>query len=384
MDFSLTEDHVALRDAVRRFCDGEYPAHQRGNAEDEALAARRRQGLAELGITGLAIDAEHGGSGYGAVETMLVAHELGRALGGAGWLSSGLPAAALIGAAGSAAQKARWLAAAASGEKVLAFAVGEADARYDTAQIAVRATETGDGWNIDGTKTIVFDAAIADAFVVAVRTSGQRGERNGLSLFVVEATAPGIRLREFETIDARRAAHVSFERVAVNKADLIGEAGHAFELIEAALDRANAALVAESVGALEALLEQTAEHLKTRTQFGAPLAKFQALQHRIADMLISLEQGKSMACAAAMAVDANDPERRRRFVSAAKAYIGDACRSAGEWGIQLHGGMGMTEECRAGHYAKRMFAINMAYGDASWHLQRFTAQRIAAALQEKS
>ncbi|RQH06398.1 acyl-CoA dehydrogenase family protein [Paraburkholderia dinghuensis] len=377
MDFSLTEDHVALQDAVRRFCDGEYPAHLRGNAEDPALASLRRKGLAELGVTGLTIDDEHGGSGYGAVETMLVAQELGRALGGAGWLASGLPAAALIGAAGSDAQKDAWLADVAAGEKVLAFAVGEADARYDTARIAVSATETGDGWKISGTKTIVFDAAIADAFVVAVRTSGQRGDEQGLSLFLVDAKTPGISLRHFETIDAREAAHVAFKDVAVSNADLIGEAGQSYELIEAALDRANAALVAESVGALEALLDHTAEHLKTRTQFGAPLAKFQGLQHRIADMLISLEQSKSMACAAAMAIDENDARRRRRFVSAAKAYVGDACRTAGEWGIQLHGGMGMTEECRAGHYAKRMFAINMSYGDASWHLQRFTEQRLA-------
>lgn len=380
MDFSLTEDHLTLQDAVRRFCDGEYPAHLRGNAEDEALAAKRRQGFAEMGITGLVIDSVHGGSGYGAVETMLVAQQLGRALGGAGWLASGLPAAALIGAAGSEAQKAEWLEAAATGEKVLALAVGEAQARYDIARMAVQAIETGDGWKITGTKTIVFDAAIADAFVVAARTSGQCGDRQGLSLFLVDAKAAGVSLRKFETIDAREAAHVTFDNVGVSKADLIGAAGAAHDLIDAALDRANAALVAESVGALEALLEHTSEHVTTRTQFGAPLAKFQSLQHRVADILISLEQSKSMACAAAMAVDENDPERRRRLVSAAKAFVGDACRTAGEWGIQLHGGMGMTEECRVGHYAKRMFAINMTYGDASWHLQRFTAQRLS---QEK-
>jgi len=377
MDFSLTEDHVALQDAVRRFCDGEYPAHQRGDAEDAALAAHRRQGLAELGITGLTIDPEQGGSGYGAVETMLVAQQLGRALGGAGWLASGMPAAALIGAAGSAQQRTQWLEAAATGEKVLALAVGEADVRYDLTRLAVRAKETGDGWCIDGTKTLVFDAAIADAFVVAVRTSGERGDAHGLSLFLVDSKAPGVTLRNFATIDAREAAHVSFTNVAVSHADLIGVAGEAYTLIEAALDRANAALCAESVGALEALLELTAEHLKTRTQFGAPLAKFQALQHRVADMLIALEQGKSMACAAAMAVDENDPVRRGRLVSSVKAFIGDACKSAGEWAIQLHGAMGMTEECRAGHYAKRMFAINMTYGDATWHLNRFTTQRLA-------
>ncbi|SDB90631.1 acyl-CoA dehydrogenase family protein [Paraburkholderia lycopersici] len=376
MDFSLTEDHVALQDAVRRFCDGEYPAHQRGNAEDAALAARRRAGLAALGVTGLTIAPDFGGSGYGAVETMLVAQQLGRALGGAGWLASGMPAAALIGVAGSAPQRSQWLEAAACGDKVLALAVGEADARYDLSRLAVRATETGDGWRIEGTKTLVFDGGVADAFVVAVRTSGERGSRHGLSLFLVDADAPGITRRSFATIDARGAAHVSFANVAVTAADLIGEAGEACALVEAALDRANAALCAESVGALEALLELTVEHLKTRTQFGAPLAKFQSLQHRIADTLIALEQGKSMACAAAMAVDESDPARRSRFVSAAKAFIGDACKNAGEWAIQLHGAMGMTEECRAGHYAKRMFAINMTYGDATWQLNRFTSHRL--------
>src|SRR6185437_6535573 len=376
MDFSLTEDHVALQDAVRRFCDGEYPAHQRGNAEDAALAARRRRGLAELGVTGLTIDAQYGGSGYGAVETMLVAQQLGRALGGAGWLASGLPAAALIASGGSVEQCVRWLEATATGEKVLAFALGEADARYDVARLAVHAKETGDGWRIDGTKTLVFDAAIADAFVVAVRTSGERGDTYGLSLFLVDAKTTGIALQNFATIDAREAAHVTFANVPVSNAELIGEANEAYGLIEAALDRANAALCAESVGALEALLELTAEHLKTRTQFGAPLAKFQALQHRAAETLIALEQGKSLAGAAAIAVNENDPQRRERCVSAAIALIGDACRTAGEWAIQLHGAMGMTEECRAGHYAKRMFAINMTYGDASWSLNRFTAQRL--------
>lgn len=380
MDFSLTEDHIALQDAVRRFCDGEYPAHQRGNAEDAELACARRRALAELGATGLTIDAEHGGSGYGAVETMLLAHELGRVLGGAGWLASGLPAAEVIEAAGDGAQRARWLRAAATGEKVIAFAVGEADARYELGRINVRAKESGDGWCINGTKTLVFDAAVADAFVVAVRTSGEAAHGNdkrGLSLFIVDAKTPGLRQQSFMTIDAREAAHVSFANVAVSRRDLIGEPGAAYELIEAALDRANAALCAESVGALEALLDLTAEHLKTRTQFGTPLAKFQALQHRVADMLIALEQCKSMACAAAMAVDAGEPEQRRRFVSAAKAFIGDACRTASEWAIQLHGAMGMTEECRVGHYAKRMFAINMTYGDANWHLNRFTAGRLA-------
>jgi alkylation response protein AidB-like acyl-CoA dehydrogenase len=366
MDFSLNDDHVALRDAVQRFCDGEYPAQHRGNPETPELDAQRWAGMAELGLLGLPFDPELGGSGQSAIELMLVAQELGRSLGGGAWLSSVVLAGQLLAEAGTPAQCSRWLPALASGDLRLALAFGEADSRYDLARCATTARTVNGAYRIDGRKTLVLDGDRAHLFLVVARSSGAVNDRHGLSIFAVEAKAPGVRVQPFTTLDGRRAAHVDFDAVEVGAAAIVGMPGGALPV----LDRAAAALCAEAAGAMEALLDLTAEHLKTRKQFGAPLAKFQVLQHRVADMLIALEQAKSMACAAAMAVDAAEPEQRRRIVSAAKALIGQLGRQVGLTAIQLHGAMGMTDECRAGHYAKRLLVINQLFGDASHHLQR--------------
>ncbi|WP_434033753.1 acyl-CoA dehydrogenase family protein [Cupriavidus sp. a3] len=374
MDFSLSDEHLALRDAVRRFCDGEYPAHQRGEAEPAELAAARWAGMADLGLLGLPLADDVGGSAQGPVEMMLVAQELGRALGGAGWLSSVVLAGQLLDEAGSQAQRQRWLPALAGGEARMALACSEADARYDLSRVATLARRDGAGWVLDGTKTLVLEAGSADVFLVVARTAGEVDDADGLSLFLVEAGAAGLSLREFSTLDGRRAAHLTLRGVRVAADALVGEAGAALPLVEAATDRASAMLCAEAVGALEALIELTAEQLKTRKQFGSTLAKFQVLQHRIADMLIALEQGKSMACAAAMAVQEGEPAQRRRLVSAAKVLAGQAGRQLGQWAIQMHGAMGMTDECRVGHYAKRLMVINQLFGDASHHLRRFGGQ----------
>ncbi|QBY53449.1 acyl-CoA dehydrogenase family protein [Cupriavidus oxalaticus] len=374
MDFSLSDEHLALRDAVRRFCDGEYPAHQRGEAEPAELAAARWAGMADLGLLGLPLADDVGGSAQGPVEMMLVAQELGRALGGAGWLSSVVLAGQLLDEAGSQAQRQRWLPALAGGEARMALACSEADARYDLSRVTTLARRDGAGWVLDGTKTLVLEAGSADVFLVVARTAGDADDAAGLSLFLVEAGTSGLSLREFSTLDGRRAAHLTLRGVRVAADALVGEAGAALPLVEAATDRASAMLCAEAVGALEALIELTAEQLKTRKQFGSTLAKFQVLQHRIADMLIALEQGKSMACAAAMAVQEGEPAQRRRLVSAAKVLAGQAGRQLGQWAIQMHGAMGMTDECRVGHYAKRLMVINQLFGDASHHLRRFGGQ----------
>lgn len=371
MDFSLSDEHLALRDAVRRFCDGEYPAHRRGEAEPAELAATRWAGMADLGLLGLPLADDVGGSAQGPVEMMLVAQELGRALGGAGWLSSVVLAGQLLDEAGSQAQRQRWLPALAAGEARMALACGEAEARYDLSRVGTLGRRDGAGWVLDGTKTLVLEAGSADVFLVVARTAGEVDDAAGLSLFLVESGLAGLSLKEFSTLDGRRAAHLTLRGVRVAADALVGEAGAALPLVEAATDRASAMLCAEAVGALEALIELTAEQLKTRKQFGTTLAKFQVLQHRIADMLIALEQSKSMACAAAMAVQEGEPAQRRRLVSAAKVLAGQAGRQLGQWAIQMHGAMGMTEECRVGHYAKRLMVINQLFGDASHHLRRF-------------
>ena len=226
------------------------------------------------------------------------------------------------------------------------------------------------------------------------RTSGDTADRAGLSLFAIQATAPGVKVMPFDTLDGRRAATVEFTKVEVAADNVLGAIGNAAGHVEGALDAACAALCAEAVGAVDTLISLTAEHLRTRQQFGSPLAKFQALQHRLADMAIAREQLDSMACAAAMAVEADDasatgagsdngardmdPESsgntRRRLVSAAKVLAGQLGRQVGASAIQMHGGMGMTDECRVGHYAKRLLVIGQLFGDAAFHLDRMQRQ----------
>ncbi|GLR66968.1 acyl-CoA dehydrogenase [Acidocella aquatica] len=360
MDFSLTGDHLALRDAVRKFCDGEYPLHQCGNAEAATLSASRWAALAELGLFGLDISAAYDGSGLTAVEIMLAAQELGRRLGGGSWIASNLPAAYILSKAGRDAQRSTWLPKIAVGRRRLSLAYLESGWRYDLAKPAVTAVQQNRGWLLNGTKINVPGADAADGFVVSAGDD---------ALFIVDARTPGVSVQSFRTLDGRAAGHVTLDGATVSGEALITGAGRA--VLQAAIDYATAALCAEATGAIEALIDLTTDYLKTREQFGQPLVKFQVLQHGIADALIDLEQSKSMACVAALAAGSEDAGQRARLISAAKVTIGNAARRVGQWAIQMHGAMGMTDECRAGHYAKRLLVINQMFGDASYHLQRF-------------
>ncbi len=375
MDFSFNDDHLALREAVQRFCAGEFPVEQRGNVQTPAQAQHIRAAMAELGLLGLPFPAAVGGSEQGAIEVMLVAQELGHALGDGGFVASTVMAGQVLTRLGSAAQQQQWLPTLASGQQHMALAVYEAGARYDWQRTETRALPSGAGWVLDGRKTLVLQGDSAGVLLVVARTAGGLADRAGLSVFAVDATAPGVTVQGFDTLDNRRAAHVTFNAVALGADRLLGQAGEAADTVEAALDAATAALCAEAVGAVDALLAHTAEHLRTRKQFGAPLAKFQVLQHRVADIAIALEQLKSMACAAAMAVQAGEPVQRRRLVSAAKVLASQKGREIGLTAIQLHGAMGMTDECRVGHYAKRLMVMGQTLGDAAWHLQRLAAAR---------
>lgn len=380
MDFSLNDDDLALREAVQRFCDGEYPAPERGNAETPAQAAQRHAALAELGLLGLQIPAELGGSALGPQAAMLAAEQLGRALANGNWLSNAVLVAPLLAEAASPAQHRDWLPALATGGLQVALACAEPEARYDLADVRTRARPGADGgWTLSGRKTLVLGGNEADLLLVVARTEGERRDRGGLSLFAIDADSPGLTRHPMTLLDGRRAAQLDLQGVAAEAGRLIGPLHGALPLLERAVQRANAALCAESAGALDALLAMTCEHLKTRRQFGAPLARFQALQHRVADMAIALEQLKSMACVAAMALEAEDARERTRLVSAAKTLTAQLGRQCGLWAIQLHGAMGMTDECRVGHYAKRLIANGQLFGDAAFHLGAVDAARQPAA-----
>lgn len=387
MDFSLNEDHLALRDAVHRFCESEFPAQYRGNTPATTLTAQRRQALAELGVLGLPFAPEFGGSGQSAIETMLVAQALGQALADWTFVGSTVMAGNLLTRLGSPDQQNRWIPGLCSGSATAAVALYETGQRYDWRKVATRATRTSSGWVLNGHKTLVLGGDDADLLLVLAHKESATAEKAAsacapdLAVFAVDARAAGVQVQAFDTLDNRRAAHVSFSDVALDAGSALGHTGttasggagptseQVSEAIDAMLDAACAALCAEAAGAVEALLIHTADHLRTRKQFGAPLAKFQVLQHRVADMAIALEQLKSMACAAAMAVQAGEAGQRRRLVSAAKVLAGQMGRAQGLAAIQLHGAMGMTDECRVGHYAKRLLVIGQLFGDAAWHLQ---------------
>lgn len=365
MDFSYDDEHLALREAVQRYAADAWPAMHRGNPLDAAAQAERLQGLADLGVTGLTLPEAHGGLGLDAVAAMVVAQELGAALGGGAWIASSLVAAPLLAEAADADTCARWLPAVAEGRATLALAVHETPTRHDWSQARATARREAGGWVLDGAKAWVCHGDSAALFIVSARTD------EGLGLFVVEAGTPGLQVQGFSTLDGRRAAHLTLNGVRVADAAALQGGAPAAALIVAALDRGTAALVADATGAMAALVDLTGEQLRTRRQFGAPLAKFQALQHRYADMAIALEQSRSMACGAAAAVAEGDPLVRARVVSAAKALVGPLGRRLGLDAIQMHGAMGMTDECRVGHYAKRLLVVQQQLGDAAYHLTRF-------------
>lgn len=375
MDFSLTDEQLALRDAAARFCEATWPAASRGLPETAPQQAERHRAMAGLGLLGLALPDACGGSALGATEAMLVAQELGRVLAGSSWLASHTLAGQLIAQSGTPQQQTHWLPALVAGELPAALACSEAQARHTLHDVQTRATRTLDnrGWRISGHKAGVLGGDTAQLLIVCARTAGDPTDPEGLSLFAVPHTAEGLRVQPHVHIDGRAAAHLHLQHVVVGDDDLIGPLDGALPLLQAAAARAEAALCAESAGAAEALLRQTCEHLKTRRQFGQPLARFQALQHRLADMAIALEQIESMACVAALACESPDPATRDHQVSAARCLTSQLSRKLALEAIQLHGAMGMTDECRASRLAKRLIANGLLFGDASHHLRRFAA-----------
>lgn len=373
MDFSLSEEQTQLRDAVRRFCDHEYPVAARGVSDKGApgvAGARRWRLMADMGLLGLPFAAAHGGSELSAVDLMLVMEQLGRSLAVEPYLASIVVAGGLLASAAPSPHANALLPAVVRGELQLALAVDEPGGRYELLPLATRAPLGRDGYRLSGRKTLVLQGDSANLLIVAARTSGAADDREGVTLFLVDAKAKGVDIHAYPTLDGRRAADIGFTDVHLATDQVLGAVGRAVPLLDAAMDRAVAALCAEATGALDALLELTVEYVKVRKQFGVALGTFQALQHRLVDMLIACEQARAMACVAAMAIDGDDPVQQRRLVSAAKVQVGNAGRFVGQQAIQMHGAMGMTDECRVSHYAKRLMVIGQLFGDASWHLKR--------------
>jgi pimeloyl-CoA dehydrogenase small subunit len=368
MDFDLSEDQRLLKDSVDRLIADQYGFEQRKKytREPAGYSPAMWAQLAELGLLGLPFDETLGGFGGGATETAIVMEAFGRGLVlepffatvilGGGLLRRAAPASVL----GALAPKV------AAGKLKLAFAHVERHSRYDMADVSTTARKDGGAYVLDGAKSVVVYGDSADRVFVTARLAGERRDRDGIGLFLVDPATPGVTRRGYPTQDGQRAAEITLTGARVTADDLMHD--NALASIEHVVDEAIAALCAEAVGAMQAMQDLTLEYLKTRKQFGRAIGSFQVLQHRSVDMLVALEQARSMAMFAAVMAEEPNPIERRKAISAAKVQIGRSAHHIGQEAIQLHGGIGMTNEYAVGHYFKRTTMIEQMFGDADTHL----------------
>jgi len=373
MDFIFSEEQQQLRDSLQKFIGKEYGFEARraiigskSGYSDKVWAQ-----FADMGLLGVAFDEAHGGFGGSAVDTMLVMTELGRGIVVEPYLSTVVLGGSLVGLAGSEAQKQAVLPRVVEGKLLLAAALGEPNSRFELNCVETTARRDGAGYGLNGHKAVVLHGESANRLIVSARSAGGARDAGGISLFLVDARTAGVQVRGYRTIDGMRAAEIKFANVKLGADSVLGDVDAALPLLERAADLAVSALCAEAVGAMEALNAATFEYLKTRQQFGRPIGSFQALQHRAVDMMIHCEQSRSMAYLAAVKVSSQDANERRRTVSAAKIQIGRSGRAISQEAIQMHGGMGMSNELAAGHYAKRLTMINATLGDVDHHSERF-------------
>lgn len=367
MDFDFSDEQQLLHDSVNRLIDDRYSDFSRRATyaqEPDGFSAANWALFADMGLLGLPFAESLGGSGGGPVETMIVMEALGRGLALEPYFASVIlgggflrllehPAAEHV----------------ADGSVRLAFAHSERQSRYDRYDVAAAAQRTANGWEIAGEKSLVLHGGSATHLIVSARTGGERRDADGLSLFMVDAHTPGVARRAYPTQDGSQAAEISFTGVQVPETALLGELGGAAPLIDAVLDAAIAALCAEAVGAMAALQALTVDYLKQRRQFGTTIGSFQVLQHRAVDMLIAVEQARSMAMYAAMMANEPDAAIRRTAIAQAKVQVNRSARLVGQEAIQLHGGIGMTMEYKAGAYFKRLTMIESLFGDTDHHLR---------------
>jgi alkylation response protein AidB-like acyl-CoA dehydrogenase len=376
MKFDVDDESRLLAESVQRLLARDYAldARRRIVASDRGASASVWASFAELGLLGVGIAPDHGGFGGGAKATMPVMEAFGEALVVEPYLSTVGLCAQLIERGMSGERKAGLLRDVVEGRLAMALASTEGDSRYDLARIATRARRDGDAFVIDGEKRVVVHAPVANLLLVTARSAGEEADTAGIGVYIVDPSAPGVTLRPCRTLDGMRAADVTFSGVRIDADCIIGPEGGAWPLLEEAVDYATALLCAEAVGALRYANAATLDYLKERRQFGVPIGSFQALQHRMVDMTISYEQAKSMAALACATVDGErDPARRRRIVSAAKIRIADAARHVSQESVQLHGGMGMSDELKISHTFRRLTIIAQQFGDADHHLRRFAA-----------
>jgi len=371
MDFDFSDEQEMLRDSVRKWVEKGYGFERRKRiVADGGFSRDAWSELAELGLTGLVVPQDQGGMGFGAIDAMVVMEELGSGLVLEPYAQGALIASAVLAGYAAPPVQADWLPRVASGEALVVLAHQERSARYRLDRVSTTATVTGASWRVRGTKSVVAAGDQADAFIVPARVSGAVDDTAGIALFLIERGAHGVTALGYSTQDGARAAEVNFDDA---PATLLVEAGRGHAALEDAADIGIAAACAEAVGLMDKLVGVTVEYMNTRKQFGVPIASFQALRHRIADVKMQLELGRSMSYFASLKLG-EAPVARRRALSQAKVQLGQSMRFVGQQCIQLHGGIGVTDEYIAGHYFKRLTVLEMSWGDALHHLGEVSAR----------
>ncbi|GAK45208.1 acyl-CoA dehydrogenase domain-containing protein [Tepidicaulis marinus] len=374
MDFSFSEEQTLLRNTVQSFLQDKYDFDTRRKivASDEGFRRDYWQQFAELGLLAAPFSEEMGGLGGGAIDTMIIMEEFGRHLVVEPFLETVVLAGGFLREGGSPAQQEELIPGIIGGEDIWTFAYAEPQGRYNLADLKTTAKKDGDGFVLNGYKCVVLAAPWADKLVVTARTSGGQRDRDGVTVFIVDKGADGVSTRDYPTVDGRRASEITFENVKLGADAVIGEVDKGLPLVEKVTDQAIAALSAEAIGGMKELNEATVEYCKTRKQFGVPIGKFQVLQHRMVDMFMAYEQSVSMTYMVNLKVEEEEAERKKA-ASGAKVQIGKAGRFVGQQAVQLHGGMGMTDELSVGHYFKRLTMIDTQFGNVDHHLKRYSS-----------
>ena len=373
MDFSFNEEQTLIQRQVAQFIQRDYEWEKRQALAKSELgfSSENWKIFADLGWLGISLSEESGGFGGSALETMIIMEEFGKGLVVEPFLETIVLCAGLIDSCGNKDQKSEILKKVISGEMHLALGFVEPQSRFNLADVTTEAKKKGDGFVLNGFKSVVMNGPSANNIIISARISGKQSEEEGISLFVVDPKLEGVSLRNYPTVDGRRASEITLENVEVTSSCLLAEEGKGFKELEKAIDSATLAICAEAIGAMEVLYKTTVEYTKIRKQFGQAIGKFQVLQHRMVDMFMEYEQSKSLLYMATIK-QAEKAEDSKKAISGLKYQVGKAAKFIGQQAVQLHGGMGVTDELNVGHFFKRLTTIITIFGNTDYHLKRYS------------
>ncbi|MFL2692652.1 MAG: acyl-CoA dehydrogenase family protein [Gammaproteobacteria bacterium] len=374
MDFTFNEEQSLIQDQVDQFILKEYDWETRQSLShsDLGFGQENWQKFAELGWLGISVSEDSGGFGGSAIESMLIMEAFGKGLVVEPFLETMIMSGGILDDHGSAEQKSSLLEPAIAGNMQLALAYAEPQSRFNLSDVVTEAKADGDNFILNGYKSVVMNGPSANKIIVSARTSGSQLDENGITLFVIDSEASGLNKANYKTVDGRRASDLTIENVSVSRDDIVGELDSGYEILDSAIDKAILAISAEAVGAMEVLYKTTVEYTKTREQFGTAIGKFQVLQHRMVDMFMEYEQCKSLLYMATMKHEEGAVDSKKA-ISGLKYQVGKAGKFIGQQAVQLHGGMGVTDELNVGHYFKRLTTVGTIFGNTDYHLKKYTS-----------